>query len=322
MTKPHVFVLPCDYGPCGSYRLRWPAEALSDRFDIEIADRSYFNPYAVGADLFVMQRPTQLNTTRTIEALRERGTAVVVDMDDDLSCVHPKNPSHSITKDYHDRVVSACKAATLVTVTTDALAARYQSDHILPNCVPEWYLKVPHKDSDLVGWGGKASTHPGDLEVMGDAISRLNAPFMNVGPGDRIARVLGLKRDFRATGHIPLEQWPRELSRIGIGVAPLEDSPFNHAKSFLRPLEYSSIGVPWVASPTTPYRQFHEQGAGLLAGSPAEWFGLIQRLRFDRQMRWDLADAGRDIAAQWTIEANAFRWGDAWQDALDMERSR
>lgn len=323
IIKPHVFVLPCDYGPCGHYRLKWPAEELSDVFDIEIADRFYYNPFSIGADLFVMQRPTAFNSTKTINELRARGTAVVVDMDDDLSCVHPQNPSYAISRDYHDRVASACAAATLVTVTTDALAARYDGEHVIPNCIPERYIKAPHKDSTRVGWGGKASTHPGDLEAIGDAIAQLNAPFLNVGPGERVARILGLKSNYTATGHIPLEQWPNELSRIGVGVAPLADTPFNHAKSWLRVLEYSAVGVPWVASPTTPYRQFHEQEkAGLLADSPAEWFAAIQRLRNDRDLRWELADAGREAAARWTIESNAWRWAEAWQHAIDLEKAK
>jgi hypothetical protein len=322
MTRPHVFVLPADNGPCGYYRLRWPAEALSDRFDIEIADRTYYDPFSVGADIFVMQRPIHRRTPMVIRGLRAQGTAVVVDMDDDLSCVHVKNPSYAISRDMHHIVEEACESATMVTVTTDALATRYNAGAVLPNCIPESYLKVPHKDSALVGWGGKASTHPGDLEVMGDAISRLNSPFLNVGPGDRIARVLGVKQAFNATGHLPLAQWPSELARIGVGVAPLANTPFNEAKSWLRPLEYSAVGVPWVASPTTPYRAFHEQGAGLLADSPSDWHLQLHRLQKDKQMRWDLADAGRELARAWTIEANAHTWGDAWQAALDKENSK
>src|SRR5689334_24701002 len=44
------------------------------------------------------------------------------------------------------------------------------------------------------------------------------------------------------------DAWPRALSALGIGLAPLADSTFNRAKSWLKPLEMAAVGVPCVMS--------------------------------------------------------------------------
>jgi glycosyltransferase involved in cell wall biosynthesis len=324
-----TFVYPSDRGPCGHNRLIWPAKALKAQgHDIEIADHRFAheNLIRVDADVVVMQRPITTAALGEIQALRARGVAVVVDMDDDLSCVHPRNPASTNITPLHQNAIEACNAATLVTVTTKALAKRYGPGVVIPNFVPEAYLRTPHRDSNTVGWAGDIKTHPADLQVMGDSIARLekrrSMRFYAVGPGAGVARALGLMDEVYSSGTVSLGQWPSAVSRIGIGVAPLEDSPFNHAKSRLKPLEYSAVGVPWVASPTPDYVALHELGAGLLADGPDEWHKHLIALSRDPNMRGELADAGRAVAREQTIELNAWRFAEAWASAASKEKRK
>lgn len=330
-----VFVSPGDTGACGYYRLIWPGRAAgaTGEAEVEVADDRYcgwrmddFINYltVADADVVVIQRPSNWSTVDAVPKLRARGIAVVVDMDDDLSCVHPSNAAYYWAQEYNDYAVRACRNASLVTVTTEALAERYAPHgrvRILPNCIPRWYLKVPHRDSGVVGWGGAVRTHPGDLEVVGNAIANLvqeGVDFKVVGPRGGLARALKLREEPFATDGVPLNYWPTELSKIGIGIAPLVLSDFNAAKSRLRPLEYSSLGVPWVASPTPDYQKFHALGAGRLAATPEEWEHELRELIANRHLRDSIADAGRDIAKDNTIEGNAWRWIEAWTDAKDV----
>lgn len=319
-----IYVLPSDMGPCGYFRLIWPAEALAREISVTVAPpgRRRWSLVPSGFDLVLMQRPIYSEDVEIVKMLREEGTAVVVDMDDDLSCVHPRNPNYKISTELHHNVEQACAAATLVTVTTAALGVRYGGHAILPNCIPEYYLRTPHVDSKVVGWGGNMRTHPGDMEILADAVAHLPGRFLVAGPANGVARELHLKVEPKATGHVSLSQWPASLAQIGIGIAPLAPGPFNEAKSWLKPLEYSAVGVPWVASPTTEYKALHARGAGLLATTPNEWWNHLHRLMRDPQERQELTAAGRDVARELTIESNAWRWAEVWHDAIEMERGK
>jgi glycosyltransferase involved in cell wall biosynthesis len=328
-----VFVSPCDAGPCGLYRLVWPGRAAARHVQVEIADNRYIGlrldnyiNYLTRADtdVVVIQRPANMTTVDAIPKLRARGIAVVVDMDDDLSAVHPENAAYYCAREFDEYAVKACNQASLVTATTEAVANRYAPHgrvRIIPNYVPESYLKVPHRDSGLVGWGGALRCHPNDLNVLGESIANLvneGHGFKVVGPKGGHARVLKLRHEPLATDGVPMAYWPTELSKLGIGIAPLAPSEFNAAKSRLRPLEYSSLGVPWVASPTPDYQKFHALGVGLLAHTPEEWEEQLRRLIADRYLRDELADAGREVAKENTIEGNAERWVEAWSDAMEI----
>lgn len=338
-----IFVYPGDRGPCGHYRLIWPAKVLRNRgiFHIDIAPGRFPRSEVqhIIADLVVMQRPTDRRLLEAVEHLRDRGIAVVVDMDDDLSAVHPRNHSYDQIVPLHHNALRACRSASLVTTTTPALAEVYGPDPaaspnerrrsrtpvVIPNCVPESYLRTPHRDSNLIGWAGAIATHPNDLQAMGDAMFRMvdrhRADVFVAGDSAGVARAWKLEEEVRSSGTVGLSDWSVLVSRIGLGVAPLEDSAFNNSKSRLKPLEYSAVGVPWIGSPSPDYKALHEQGAGLLAYSPDEWYSQLLRLWRDPNLRGELADAGREVARANTIEANALRWAEAWTSAVDQERT-
>lgn len=349
MTK--VYVYPGDAWGCGHYRLVWPGESAHghgvDVTVTPVAERNQLNievdprtgrvrreRFPADADVVVMQRPTNMFLRQVIPMLQARGVAVVVDMDDDLGCIHPSNPAFAGLQptsmergrrktnlhSWHN-ARDACREADLVTVTTPALAQRYGSHgrvRILPNMVPAWYLDVPHEDSDVIGWGGVVGTHPDDLQAVGPAIATLarsGARFLHVGDGGGVARALGLPAEPECTGPMPLPEWPRALAAFGVGIAPLADTRFNRAKSRLKALEYAAVGVPWVGSDLPDYRALHELGCGMIAARPKVWAGCLRRLLAEPGLRAELSAAGREVAAANTYEANAWRWAEAWADA-------
>lgn len=335
-----IYVRPSDYMACGHYRLIWPAEALAGEHNIEVArrwtvgvephtanvGRSLAGIWEADADVVVLQRPTDKRIAEAIPVLRSRGIAVVIDMDDDLTCVHPKNHAYRHAEMYKDNAAKACAAATLVTVTTPALAQRYGGHgrvRIIPNCVPKSYLDVPHKDSATIGWAGTIGTNPDGLQEIGPVIAKLmdeGSRFKVVGPPDKVRETLGLRKSFRSTGYVTLRNWPIELARLGIGVAPLADTEFNAAKSRLRPLQFAAVGVPWIGSPADDYKALWQQGCGLLAETPEEWDKHLRELTKSPSLRYEMSEAGREVAKSNTIEGNAHWWAEAWDEALQIER--
>lgn len=349
-----VWVYPLDSWGCGHYRMYWPACAVAelDLPDVRpvpvTPDRRrvaiHFDPSgrvardefpAEEGDVVLFQRPTGSWMPGLVDALQARGVAVVVDMDDDLSALHPSNaafvnmhPRSTSPHSWHT-AAETCRRAALVTVTTPALADRYGAHgrvRVLPNVVPAEYLDVDHVDSADIGWAGVVHTHPDDLQQVGGAVARLvtrGATFRTVGDPTGVGRALGLPRDPPSTGNVAIYQYPATVAELGIGIAPLALTRFNDAKSRLKPLEYAALGVPWVGSPAADYRAFHAEGTGLLAERPRDWERTLRRLTADRSLRVEMSEAGRDVARRHTFEATAWRWAEAWADAVaELDRLR
>jgi len=349
-----VYVYPADEYGCGHFRLIWPSRVLQAAgHDIVIVPPSerqsslqgeLKNDELVGvripedADVVVMQRVTHRHLVRAVSLIRDKGVAVVIDMDDDLTRIHPANPAfgamhptHGVKDHSWHNTTRACENATLVTVSTPALAQRYGARghaRVLFNCFPEFYLGHEHTDSDVVGWGGAVYSHPDDLQVMGTTVAQLlraGGRFRLVGPPTYAHDALGLDdgTELETSGVVDMhEGWPRELAALGIGVAPLADTQFNAAKSWLKPLEYAALRVPCVISPRTEYVRLHRmgQGVGILAEKPRHWMARIAALRASAEMRADVAGRAFETVRDMTIEANAWRWAEVWEQAWLNQR--
>lgn len=289
----------------------------------------------VDADVIVFQRLTHNWMAQAVPLLREQGVAVVVDVDDDLTSIHPNNPSWTALHPRFERTMGrdgkirwhswhnltkACHNATLVTVTTPALLSTYASHGrgvVIPNYLPDHYYGVEHEDSDVIGWPAALMSHPNDPERVGGAISRLvseGVEFRIVTNPAGCAEAFGLEcTPPGLTEDVPVEGWPAAIaSMIGIGIAPLADTRFNAAKSWLKPLEMSALGVPWVASPSVEYARLHAEGAGVLADRPRTWYRELRRLVDDPQLRKDRAEAGRVVADRFRMRDHVHKWWDAW----------
>lgn len=365
-----VYAYPADRWGCGAYRVTWPAMGVSTlpAFDVTITEPGSRNVmmdvdqhgrvraerFPADADVIVLQRPTNLFVRQVIPLLQARGVAVVVDMDDDLARIDPRNPAHrALAKTARQPVphpvikglmvgvqegpnlhaysnaTEACRMASMVTVTTPALAKVYGAHgrvRVIPNYVPARYLDLPHEDSDLIGWGGSVHSHPDDLQQVGPALARLvqrGHRFETVGDPSGVARALGLPADPGGPGPVELDAWPEAIARFGIGIAPLAATRFNDAKSRLKPLEYNAVGVPAVVSPAADYRAWAELSPGtIVVDRPRAWEAALRNLAADGARRAELSEAGRAVAQEHTIETNAWRWAEAWTEAIATQRQK
>lgn len=352
-----VYVYPADVEGCGHYRLIWPARELarrghdvrlilpSDRYNIKVevnADGTLNDVFfPEDADVIVMQRVTHRFLVDAIPLIREKGTAVVVDMDDDLSYIHPSNPAWV---NFHPRsgtpgtleadhnwhsAQRSCEAASLVTLSADALIRRYAPHgrfEVLRNCVPASYLDVEHTDSPVFGWGGSLASHPTDLNELGLTVARLQREghvFRVIGHPNGIKNALRLDDEPDSAGIVHITEWPKALASLGVGVAPLADNTFNMSKSWLKPLEYASVGVPFVLSPRQEYTRFAREFGRVddwtpLARKPAEWLRKLRTLLGSADLRAELSAHGREVAARWTYEQRADAWLAAWTRAAEL----
>lgn len=349
-----VVVYPSDRFGCGHFRMIWVGELLAQAgHDVTVvggdkrAVRLVMEGDTVrdvliddGVDVVVMQRTTHAYMAQAVAVMRSKGVAVVVDVDDDLSSIHPSNPAWAthhpgnegrrkngqVHRHSWRNLAQACRDATLVTVSTPALLdvyARHGRGHVLPNYLPDHYYGLPRQDSEVIGWPGSFHSHPNDPEVVGGAVARLvdeGASFVMRGDSTNAGAAFGLARD-PAGGGVPIEEWPAAVAELGIGIAPLADTRFNACKSWLKPLEMSALGVPWVGSPRAEYTRLHALGAGVLADRPRTWYRELKRLRESPAMRADLSDAGRLVADRLRLRGNAWRWAEAWEKAYELQHA-
>lgn len=349
-----VYVLPADEHGCGYYRLIFPANVLQQQgFDVQIMLPSQGSGFEAAfmefedgrqilksvkipqdADVIVLQRPAHPFQPDLIDMLRANGIAVVVDMDDDMSSIHPNNAAFHMYRPRSGSPLSwkwaaeSCKRATLVTTSTAELQkvyAKHGRGAVLDNYVPGEYLTYPKEPTGRFGWAGTMKSHPNDPQVMGTAVQKLQAEgyqFQIVGDGKGVGAALRLPSDPPATGSVPIREWARMIGdSMDVALVPLDSTGFNRSKSRLKGIESSARGVPWVASPRAEYRRLaKESGAGLLADSPKDWYSQVKRLMDDESLRADLAAAGRAYMADQTYEQQAYRWADAWTRAFMIQK--
>lgn len=357
MSQLKILVFPADLEACGHYRLIWPAMVMKEETDYDIRiispqDRGntlvaeideFDNVHKVRctkvADVLVFQRLTHKYLSQAIPMLVEQGYHVVVDMDDDLETIsqtnpawnvyHPKSGARSVVAHHswmHAR--NACKSASATTLSSLALLERYGYGHgtVIRNFIPEHYLAIPRNDSTIVGWGGSMRSHAEDVPVMGNAIRRLideGYGFIQVGPPGGLKDALRLSEEPTATGPVDMDGWaPALAEHIGVGVAPLAVTKFNHAKSRLKPLEYASLGIPVVMSDLDEYRAFHENfGIGKLARKPTDWYKKLKELLDNEEYRLGQSFFAREMSMKLTIQANVERWIKVWTPAKRKTRT-
>lgn len=320
-----VILSPMDRHGCGHYRMLYPMAALQAE-GYDVAERGKkLSPCEEG--VVVLQRPTsQAVATETIPKLQAKGYAVVVELDDDLSVLHPR---HTAFKRVHPQFTptdnfrwlqEACLRADLVTCSTPALAAKYAPHGrvaVLPNYIPAALIASTPAEVEgrrVFGWPGLCATHPHDLDVARRAVGRIVGDWSFLAIGDEeTLQVLGVRGT--VAEWTPMAEYVPGLRRLDLGIVPLRRSEFNEAKSWLKGLELAAAGVPFVASPTEPYRALNNLGAGLLADTEKDWVKQLRALSQDAELRREVAEKGLQAAAALTYEQHATSWWEAWLQA-------
>lgn len=96
-----------------------------------------------------------------------------------------------------------------------------------------------------------------------------------------------------------------------IGLAPLEDTPFNHCKTNNKFREYAACGIPGIYSSSPAYTDWVVHGeTGILVPHTEEgWYEGLKRLIEDRQLRSKIKVRAIEAARKYfTIDACAEQW--------------
>ena len=104
-----------------------------------------------------------------------------------------------------------------------------------------------------------------------------------------------------------------------IFIAPLGENKFNRAKSCVKFLEYSVLGVPGVFSNLPPYETVVEHGInGYLADSPDGWYTGLSAFIENPTLRNQIATAAqKTVQEEWLLSRKYHELIDVYQLALE-----
>jgi len=250
-------------------------------------------------DIIYMQRWMLSDIPENIRKARAQGQIIVNDLDDWYWGLHDKHFAKNIVdmktnkKENIFYYRDALRASDLVVVSTEFLAEKMRSRFdiknvvIHENCVDFKIFKprVHNEGPIVIGWHGSTAHRSGDLDVMRDVFPRLDEAsfsFHHTGYSSTMPAFwdeVGVPQE-RVT-IFPMVS-PTKIPKVlhfDVGIAPLNDIPFNHAKSWIKPLEYIAAGIPFIASKSPEYGRLRQEfGVGRFASKPADWIGHIKSL--------------------------------------------
>jgi glycosyltransferase involved in cell wall biosynthesis len=309
-----IFAWQTDTAGCFFYRLYLPLTHLSTD-DWSVAWGAP-GPDLHNNDVVIGQRiagysPEWLNVCKDPNVL------AVYDIDDDLLNIDPANTvPYSIYAPIRDDTAKNIAAADVVTVSTPKLAEYLTTINprvvVLPNCVPPDlpYRTRIRSERLTVGWAGSMFHHQDWISMPAylDELRR-RVPYVSfhmIG-ADYTAGVVPT----RVTGWSTIENYYNSLN-FDIGIAPITRSPFNERKSWIKLLEYASLGIPAVATDAGQYPEWITHGVnGFLVTRDTDWVDYMFALT-DDQLRLQMSDAALGKAREYTIDKQVHRWADAY----------
>jgi glycosyltransferase involved in cell wall biosynthesis len=118
-----------------------------------------------------------------------------------------------------------------------------------------------------------------------------------------------------------LDSYPAALANFDVAIAPAGATNFHRAKSDLRWLEASALGVPLVADPVV-YDEIEDGVTGFHAPGPGEVERILLRLVDSEEERLRVGEAARaHLLEHRTMRAMAPQWARALAEARSLERA-
>lgn len=328
---------------------------LIDLIDKEDVFNSYMKvvePY----DLVVIKQADTANVAKLIGACKETNTPIAMDLDDLITDIDPDNPA--VDQGYtQGGAKQAFAIATLsmvdaLFVSTQPLAEEYKKFlklklnlelpiYVLPNCCDTSLWTKQKKNTEnltVIGWQGSI-THDEDLKIVFPAVKAMMEKYEHVVLSltggvrqetfnDVIVPLFGEKLLDRIAvneGTPSFNGFPAYMAKHmwDIGVIPLRNTRFARAKSHIKWLENSLLGVATIASDVYPYREPVQGTAVIQDGKTGilckddEWEEKLEKLIINQSTRKYLARDARDfVYDNWTYENHLHKWEDAFASVM------
>jgi glycosyltransferase involved in cell wall biosynthesis len=299
--QPTVLIVPELNGdfpsPCSYIRLLGPllSKSIQESFHVRIGNLA--TALRIPADIIIVNRipcASIAELDALLEHRRKVKAKLIYEIDDYLISLDSSHPEKSLYKEKEAIAIKLLQEADTVWTSTSTLA-----NNILPLCkevsVFENYLDLmPAKEKDTFSSSATrkfrilymgTKTHSADLRMILPALEKLYSKEESfelnlIGVSEEAPLKPWIRTITPPTSIYPLfMQWLRSLPEFDLGIAPLEASFFNECKSAIKYWDYTSLGIPTLASGFGPYESIVSDGQnGLLATNSQE--GWYEKLHY------------------------------------------
>lgn len=314
-----------DEGGCGWYRTKIVADALR-KLGHDVGQGVNYDPAYADADAVLGQRVcTPGPTTQWAGWNFTRSKTTVFDADDDYFHLseHPEFGQSAVEyaqSRVQARLLANAFSASWTACATPRIAELFDvycsNVRVVPNGLPERFLhtKAPWErsgygiDPVVVGWAGSAFTQweltSGVRSALTTVAGWKDVRLHTVGVAYPEMKQLGMAiPGARITGWIRGSETYLDSIDFDVWVAPYRRTNYNEAKFPTKALEAMFLGIPIVASDTTPYRAMVEDGVtGYLVGDGDSWTEAVHELVRNPGLRRRMGEAARERAQQFTVE--------------------
>jgi hypothetical protein len=268
----------------------WDVDAGDERYDFDLP-------------VIFIQRIMDKGIGQQIAIARANGQIIIQDIDDDFWSIpkwntaywhtHPSKNSEANTDFYAEALANS----NLIITSTPHLTNKMKKlndfvvqieNHVDVDRFAQARKDMPNWEETKIGWTGSVGMKTVDLNCTKPWAGMFN--WHHIGHVDIVplAGVLGERVSISTSPLCASSEYAHHFL-FDVGVVPLQhDAEFNAAKSFIKGLEYSAAGLPFVASPAPEYVRFSkEQGVGFIAweNKPKQWIKHLKALVNDRDYR-------------------------------------
>ena len=280
-------------------------------------DSSFVNAVLVQRDALSFFQARSL-----VKSLARAKIPLYLDLDDDLLSIDKSHPEYNHYLEKIQSIGLLIENAKLIILSTKALQQSIIKNYgqtfaartfVFRNALDErlWFSKenktsVKDPGRLRVGYFG-SKTHDKDLDLVIEAYSlahrlllekhriQLNLEVISgyAKPPRAIKGVSLITPPTQKTSYIEFVRWLQSHVNWDFAVAPLINNSLNSAKSDLKFLEYSALGIPGVFSSFGEYASTIIDGQnGFLVSSNSieEWCSKIVQISLDKKLREQIAD--------------------------------
>jgi hypothetical protein len=268
------------------------------------------------------------------------GQKIVVDMDDLYDELHTTNLAYQSSspksnkdnnREIYAEIIRISDALICSTpFIRDYFTAKYPSKPIfmVRNAIQDNSFKrlKAIKRAPVIGWLGATPWRSMDLEVMqpflNSYLEKNDIKFHHAGhlPWAPAAYLrLGISPNFcTVSGMVPLFEMQEAHANFDIGVVPLNDIPFNRAKSFIKGVEYAASGIPFVASALPEYEYLASMGVGRVAASEADWINHFDELLKFQVREQESRKIKKIIDKEFTMSKTGPEWISVFGEIINL----
>lgn len=154
----------------------------------------------------------------------------------------------------------------------------YTKMHLVPNYIDLTNYKSVSdstRKTIIIGWGGSLSHYQsfinsGVMSALKQVCKMRSHVRILICGDERIFKEIDVPEKQKVfKGFVSYSEWPGLIANFDIGLAPLHGA-YDNRRSWIKPLEYMVLKIPWAASDNPAYEEIGEYGK-LVKNSASSW---------------------------------------------------